>query len=218
MKKKSSLFKVVRWQLIVFIAMLISIGLHFLLSQTPFRLILRIATNDIPLLIVLLFGGIPLIAQIVIKIFRRDLGADALAAIAILTGIYLGEYLAASIVMLMVASGQFLESYAVRKASSVLLELAKRMPSKAHLKTEKSIEEIMVNKIKVGDILIIYPHEICPSDGIVMEGNGSMDESYLSGEPYQVAKAPGTLVLSGSINGETLLVIRATNRPQDSRY
>jgi heavy metal translocating P-type ATPase len=62
------------------------------------------------------------------------------------------------------------------------------------------------------------PHETCPVDGEVIEGQGSMDESYLTGEPYQISKAPGTLVLSGAINGETLLILRAQKLPSDSRY
>ena len=53
---------------------------------------------------------------------------------------------------------------------------------------------------------------------MVVEGHGAMDESYLTGEPYQVAKAPGAAVLSGAINGEAVLILRAEKRAQDSRY
>ena len=56
---------------------------------------------------------------------------------------------------------------------------------------------------------MVFPHEICPVDGEVIEGHGVMDESYLTGEPYRMSKTPGSTVLSGSINGETALVIRA---------
>src|SRR5262249_40357473 len=66
--------------------------------------------------------------------------------------------------------------------------------------------------------LIVFPHEICPVDGTVLEGHGTMDESYLTGEPYLMSKAPGSEVLSGSINGETALTIRAARRAVDSRY
>jgi len=66
--------------------------------------------------------------------------------------------------------------------------------------------------------LLIYPHEICPVDGLVLSGQGSMDESYLTGEPFLIAKAPGTSVLSGSINGNVALKIRATRIASDSRY
>ena len=70
----------------------------------------------------------------------------------------------------------------------------------------------------IGDLLAIFPHEICPVDGTVIDGFGDMDESYLTGEPFEMAKAPGSQVLSGAINGNTLLQIRATKLPVDSRY
>jgi len=64
----------------------------------------------------------------------------------------------------------------------------------------------------------IYPHDICPLDGIVVDGHGFMDESYLTGEPFTMLKAPGSEVFSGAINGGNALTIRATRLPFDSRY
>ena len=55
-------------------------------------------------------------------------------------------------------------------------------------------------------------------DGTVVEGHGAMDESYLTGEPYQISKAPGSAVLSGAVNGETALTIRCEKPAADSRY
>jgi heavy metal translocating P-type ATPase len=65
---------------------------------------------------------------------------------------------------------------------------------------------------------VIYPHEICPVDGVVLAGHGVMDESYLTGEPFQITKTSGSTVMSGAINGEVALTIRATKRAEDSRY
>jgi len=72
--------------------------------------------------------------------------------------------------------------------------------------------------VAVGDVLVVLPHEICPVDGTVVAGHGSMDESYLTGEPYRMGKAPGSAVLSGAINGESALDIRAERLGPDSRY
>jgi len=130
----------------------------------------------------------------------------------------LNQYLAAVIIILMVASGQALEAYAMRKASSVLLALAERMPSIVHRKTSNDIIDIPLNDVHAGDHIVIYPHETCPADGIVIEGTGSMDESYLTGEPYQISKIPGASVLSGAINGESVLVVQVQRIPADSRY
>lgn len=66
--------------------------------------------------------------------------------------------------------------------------------------------------------MIVFPHETCPVDGIVIDGHGTMDESYLTGEPYLLAKAPGSAVLSGAVNGDSALTIRAEKSAIDSRY
>lgn len=209
---------ILKWQLVFLVVLLASIIFHFLLGLKTFKEIYFISVQDLPLVVAIVICGIPLLFQIGFKILRGDLGADLLAALAVLTATYLGEYLAASLILLMLASGQILESFAVRKASSALLALAKRMPSIAHRKLEGTIDDIPINAIKVGDFIVIYPHETCPVDGIVIEGHGSMDESYLTGEPYYISKVPGASVLSGAINSEALLIIRAEKLPQDSRY
>ncbi len=69
-----------------------------------------------------------------------------------------------------------------------------------------------------GDEILVLPHEICPVDGVVLTGRGVMDESYLTGEPFLMPKAPGSEVLSGAVNGDQALTIRAVRTPVDSRY
>ncbi|KTD45526.1 cation transport ATPase [Legionella rubrilucens] len=201
-----------RWQVFIAILSFMTIGIHLILS------FLNTSFTQVPLLFLIVIGGIPLFLQIFLKLLKGNWGADSLAAIALVTGIVLQQYLAASFIILMLASGQTLERYARHKASSVLLALVKRMPTLAHRKMNKGIEDIPVAGITIDDELVIYPHETCPVDGLVIEGNGSMDESYLTGEPYQISKAPGATVLSGAINGESVLVIKATKLPVDSRY
>jgi heavy metal translocating P-type ATPase len=132
--------------------------------------------------------------------------------------VLLGEYLAGSIVVLMLAGGETLENYALKSASSVLAVLVKRMPSVAHLKRGSDLGDIGLEEINAGDELIVFPHEICPVDGEVIEGHGVMDESYLTGEPFEITKTLGSQVISGAINGESALTIRATKRAADSRY
>jgi heavy metal translocating P-type ATPase len=207
-----------KWQTLVAIASCIAIILYILLKWTTDILWHGIEVWNIPLLLIIAIGGIPLIMQIAAKLLKGNFGADMLAAIAIVTAVILEQYLAATLIILMLAGGQALESYAMRKASSVLSALAARMPSTAHRRENAHIEEITISDIKIGDTIVIYPHETCPVDGMVSEGHGSMDESYLTGEPYRVSKAPGTAVLSGAINGEAVLVITAEKLPADSRY
>ncbi|MBL9095007.1 MAG: cadmium-translocating P-type ATPase [Planctomycetaceae bacterium] len=171
-----------------------------------------------PLWIVLIVGGSPLVVELAAKALRREFGSDLLAGLSIVTGTVLGEYLAAAIVVLMLSGGEALEAYAVRRASRVLEALAKRMPQVAHRRVGGTLLETDLESVVIGDLLVVLPHESCPVDGEVVEGHGSMDESYLTGEPYAMSKAPGAAVLSGAINGETALTIRATRRAADSRY
>jgi cation transport ATPase len=74
------------------------------------------------------------------------------------------------------------------------------MPTRAHRVTAEGSVPINVQNIVPGDILAIYPHEICRVDGEVIEGHGEMHESYLAGEPFEIGKAPGSQVLSGAVN------------------
>ena len=178
----------------------------------------HVSWQDIPLLATLILGGIPLVLELLGKLFRGQFGSDLLAGISIVTSVILGEYLAGSLVVLMLSGGEALEAYAVRKASSVLEALAKRLPSSAHRKRDGILQEVKLDEVVVGDLLVVLPHEICPVDGTIVEGRGVMDESYLTGEPYMMSKSPGSTALSGAINGESAMTLRADKAAIDSRY
>ncbi len=172
----------------------------------------------IPLLATLVLGGLPLLYDLLRKLLRQEFGSDLLGGISIITSVVLDEYLAGSIIVLMLSGGEALENYALRSASSVLAALAKRMPSIAHRKRNSEIVDVGLQEVAIGDTLVIYPHDICPVDGVVIEGHSVMDESYLTGEPFQITKTSGSEVISGAINGESALTIRSTQRAADSRY
>jgi heavy metal translocating P-type ATPase len=188
------------------------------------HLVLRYFTQDFqiyslyPLYITLAIGGGILVFDLLRKLINFKFGSDLLAGMSIVTSIFLEEYLAGSLVVLMLSGGVTLENYAIRSASKMLEVLAKRAPTIAHLRKNDVIQDIGVENINIGDTMIIFPHEICPVDGEVIQGNGVMDESYLTGEPFLISKAPGSEVLSGSINGDASLTIKATKLAQDSRY
>ena len=170
-------------------------------------------------LIAVLFLAVPLMFDLFKDLAAFEVGSDALAGISIVTSAILHEYLAGAIIVLMLSGGTALEAHATRRASRVLAALAKRLPSSAHRLTEDGVVvEVGTADVQVGDRLIVLPHEICPADGRVSDGHGSMDESYLTGEPFQIAKAPGSDVLSGAINGAAAMTIEVTKLPVDSRY
>jgi heavy metal translocating P-type ATPase len=118
----------------------------------------------------------------------------------------------------MLSGGTSLENFATRRASSVLNALAKRMPQAAHRRTASGVTNIDLQEVRVGDVLEVFPHESCPVDGVIVDGHGTMDESYLTGEPYLISKTAGSSVLSGAVNGEAALTIMVEKLPVDSRY
>jgi heavy metal translocating P-type ATPase len=176
------------------------------------------AVKALPLYIVLGAGGIPLVLSLALKLLRREFGSDLLAGISIVAAALLGEYLAGALVVLMLSGGEALEAFALGRASSVLQALARRMPLVAHRRVNHQVAEVPLADVRIGDELIVYPHDICPVDGVIVEGHGVMDESYLTGEPFMMPKAPGSEVFSGAINGENALTLRASRLAVDSRY
>ena len=173
--------------------------------------------SNLPLFAVLL-AGTPLLWDLLKKLVKREFGSDLLAGVSILTAVILEQFLVAAIVVLMLSGGEALEEFATARASSVLDALARRMPSVAHRKESDGLVDVKLTDIRIGDELTVLPHEICPVDGTVLQGHGVMDEAYLTGEPYEISKTPGSMVISGAINGEALLVIRAERLAEDSRY
>jgi heavy metal translocating P-type ATPase len=171
-----------------------------------------------PLVAVLAVCGVPIVVDLLRRAVRGEFGSDHLAGVSIVASSLLDQYLAGVIVVLMLAGGNVLEEFASSRAASALRALAKRVPTIAHRRRGSRIEDIPVGQIAVGDELSVLPYEICPVDGEVVEGHGSMDESYLTGEPFTMSKGPGSPVLSGAVNGESSLEIRTSRVPADSRY
>jgi heavy metal translocating P-type ATPase len=174
-----------------------------------------------PLWIALGVGGLPLILELLGKVVRFEFGADLLGGISIIVSILLGEYLAGAIIVLMLSGGEALETYAMSNATSVLSALAKRLPTMAHRRSQspsRDIQTVPLDQIAVGDVLVVYPHEVAPVDGRVIEGHSVMDESYLTGEPFLITKTTGSAVISGAVNGDGVLVLETTHKAADSRY
>ncbi|UWZ84589.1 heavy metal translocating P-type ATPase [Occallatibacter riparius] len=190
--------------------MAVSGTLHMLAYVKAAELVLLIAT---------LVAFVPLLLDLARQLFRLNFSVDVLAALSIGSALLFRQYWVAGVVILMLSGGKTLEDYATGRASSMLTALAKRMPQIAHqIMPDGTQKDVALEEIAVGDLLAIHPHELCPVDGAVIGGNSQMDESYLTGEPFFVAKAPGATVLSGAINGSACLTIQATHIPADSRY
>ncbi len=160
----------------------------------------------------------PLLWSMVRDMREGTYGVDILAATAIITSVLLKEYWAGMIIILMLTSGVSLEDYAGRRAKTELTALLRRAPVIAHLIRGRKIIDVKVSVIKTGDKLVIKPGEVVPVDAIIIEGLSSFDESSLTGESLPVSKKVGDQLLSGSINIEGALTVRAIHSANDSQY
>jgi len=203
------LVSMARWiASIAAVAIAVAVGMRFGLQRDPGWVLAAAAV----------IGGLPLAIRTLRELMAGRFQSDVLGVVSIAAGLALEEYFAASVIVLMMSGGAALEEAASRRAASVLDALARRMPKLAHRRTASGLADVPVTEIVPGEELAVLGHEICPVDGVVIEGHGTMDESYLTGEPYQIQKAPGATVLSGAINGAGTLIIRATNAAAASRY
>jgi heavy metal translocating P-type ATPase len=145
-------------------------------------------------------------------------GIDILAATAIIASVLLGEYWTAMIVVLMLTGGEALEDYAENRAKTELDSLISRAPKRTHLLKAGKLTDILVSAVKVNDKLVIKAGELIPVDAILVEGQTSLDESSLTGESLPVDKVVGDELLSGAVNLDGVITIKALRVAADSQY
>lgn len=155
-------------------------------------------------------------------ILRGHFGLDILALVAMIASISVGEYLAAMIIVLMLSGGEALEDYAAQRAKKDLDALLDKAPSLAHrLRSDEpnaATDDIDINEVKAGDLLLIKPSEVVPVDSELLSDEAEFDESSLTGESLPVSRVQGEAVYSGSINGERVIRVRATADAASSQY
>ncbi|HEY9490938.1 MAG TPA: heavy metal translocating P-type ATPase, partial [Nitrososphaeraceae archaeon] len=123
------------------------------------------------------------------------------------------------IIVIMQSGGKALEDYAFRKATTSLDELITRSPKIAHRKIDnKEIEDVDVERIRIGDQLVIRPGDLVPVDGTIVSGIAQIDESSLTGEPLSKIKHIGEEVFSGTINTGNIFEIKAKRISEESQY
>lgn len=145
-------------------------------------------------------------------------GVDILAITAIIATLAVREYWASLMILIMLTGGDSLEDYAAKKANKELRALLDNSPQKAHQSINGTLIDIMVEKVAIGDDLLVKPGEIVPVDGRVTKGVSVVDESSLTGESRPVNKKIGDSLMSGSINGDSSLTMKAEKSAADSQY
>lgn len=157
-------------------------------------------------------------------VLHGHVGLDILAVVAMVATLAVDEYVAAIIVALMLSGGEALEEVAARRAKRDLSALLDRSPRVAHRLASDDrgdatgVQDVGVDAVAVGDLLLVRPAEIVPVDGILVTGSASFDESSLTGESMPVHRSAGEEVPSGAINGTQAATIRALRPASASQY
>ena len=162
--------------------------------------------------------GLPVVWRTLRGVASGRFAADLVAMLAIVTALLLGEPLAGLIVVLMQTGGEALERYAEGRASEAVRELEAAAPRLAHRVHAGGTEDVEADVVAVGDELLVRPGELVPCDGLVLAGRSHVDAARLTGEPLPVSAVPGIRLLSGSLNLDGPLTIRATAPARESQY
>jgi P-type E1-E2 ATPase len=156
---------------------------------------------------------------VLLALARRDVGVDAIALVAISGALALREWAAGAVVALMLAGGNALEEVAARRARRELSALVERAPRVAHVRrADDAVDEVPVEQVAVGDVLVVRSGEVVPVDGIVQSQEAVVDASSLTGEPLPVVLARGGLVRSGTANAGDVFELRAARSAAESAY
>ncbi|MCX5062740.1 MULTISPECIES: heavy metal translocating P-type ATPase [unclassified Streptomyces] len=161
---------------------------------------------------------VPAVVWVLAALRRGHAGVDLIAVLALGGTLAVGEYLAGSLIALMLATGRTLEAAAQRRASHDLRALLEHAPRSARRRIDSEVRTVPLAEVAVGDLLVVGPGEVVPVDGLVESTAAVLDESVLTGEPLQVERPRGEAVRSGVVNAGGAFDLRATATEQDSTY
>ena len=168
----------------------------------------------------LVIAGAPLVWRTLRGVVKGQFASDIVATLAIVGAVLLAEPVAGLVVVLMQSGGEALERYAEGRASAAVRALEEDAPRIAHRLREpgRAPDDIVVDDIVVGDLLLVRPGEMVPCDAVVASGRSHVDTSRLTGEPIPITADAGVELLSGSLNIDGPLTIRATAVAGESQY
>ena len=149
---------------------------------------------------------------------RGRVGVDVIALLALAGAIAVREFLAAAVISLMLTSGRALEAWAAQRARHDLSALLDRAPRTARLYRAGVVENVPLEEVAAGDLLLVAAGDVLPVDGAVVADIAVLDESALTGEARPVEHARGDLVRSGTVNAGRPFDLRARGSAADSTY
>ncbi|HEY0995056.1 MAG TPA: heavy metal translocating P-type ATPase [Gemmatimonadaceae bacterium] len=163
--------------------------------------------------------GAPVVWRTLRGALRGHFASDVVAMLAVVTALVMQQPLAGLIVVLMQTGGESLERFAEGRASEAVRALEEAAPRlTTRLLPDGTLLPIAADEARVGELLLVRPGEMVPCDGQVVDGHSLVDTSRLTGEPLPVSAEPGTMLLSGVLNGEGSLTLRVLHPSRESQY
>lgn len=166
----------------------------------------------------LILTGAPIVWTTARGMLRGKFAADVIASLTVIVAVALGEPVVGLVIVIMQTGGEALERLAEGRASDALRALEANAPRKVHRVIGELVEDIDASEMRAGDLILVRPGEMVPCDGVVIRGNSHVDTSTLTGEPLPRKAVPGSELMSGSVNHESPLTVRATARAEESQY
>ena len=145
-------------------------------------------------------------------------GVDVLATIAVVVSIALGEYLAAAVVAIMLGGGEILESFAFNRASKAIQKLIEESPKTAIVVRGGKEVDVKIEEVRLGEMVIVRPGGKIPVDGVITNGQATINQSSVTGESLPIEKTLGDKVYSGTLVELGALEIKVTAIGEDSTY
>jgi heavy metal translocating P-type ATPase len=166
----------------------------------------------------LLLTGTPVVLKTLRGMFAGRFAADVVAFLAIIAAALLQQPVVGLVIVLMQTGGEALELYAQGRASRAVRDLEEMSPRIAHLVTATGVTDVRAEDVLVGDTLLLRPGDLVPCDSIVVDGRSHVDASRLTGEPVPISASPGARLMSGSLNGDGALTLKALAVSKESQY
>ena len=176
------------------------------------------AIADRVLLAGLVITGLPVAWRTIRGMFAGRFAADVVALLAVIAALGLNQPLVGLVIVLMQTGGEALEEFAQGRASDAVRELEEMAPRTAQRVSPDGVEAIRAEDVQPGDKLLLRPGDLVPCDSVVIDGRSHVDASRLTGEPLPISAATGVHLMSGSVNGEGALTLRALAISRDSQY
>ncbi|UKI42648.1 MAG: HAD-IC family P-type ATPase [Candidatus Melainabacteria bacterium] len=176
---------------------------------------IKLAFN--PVWVTIFISGTPMFYYALRNIIvNKKITVAVLISIAIISSIFIGEYFAAGEIAFIMALGELLEDYTIKRTNKGINRLISILPQKARIVRDNSEYSVDLEDVKINDIVRIKEGETIPFDGTIIKGSTQIDESTINGESLPKDKLEGDIVYSGTTNGLYVIDIKVDKLTKDS--